>query len=240
VIDVQSKNPFTFFARRKNSKLFRRKAECVLALNGIKLKEDREILSRILETIYNGPKAGSFHSRHYHTTAHINNLFKAAALYFPENMAPLGTSLTSSELLGILFHDIVYCPEQTQNEQRSVDLMIGIMEAYGVVISEVCWASRIISETANHLKEVRDESTHAVLDLDLSIFADSWEVFLDNNGLIEKEFLNVTNEQRADFFQKLLDKPKIYYKLTQLEAKARENLQKQISLLYAKVNPCGI
>jgi predicted metal-dependent HD superfamily phosphohydrolase len=204
-------------------KKFKLRSITTLMLNGIKSIESAEEITNAILEFYSG------RNRFYHTFIHINKMFDNSDKYFPNSSG--GSTLESPELLAILFHDIIYVPGQIENEQRSIDLMISIMAGYGVPLSGVDWASRIIHETSNHLNNVTDESTYAVLDLDLSALAEPYLDFEKQNKLIDKEFgNNVDSEERKKFFQKLLDK-NIFYKLWNLEKPAKDNISKYIKTL---------
>lgn len=199
----------------------------ILMQNGIVKPELAEEIANALLQLYSGKH------RWYHTYAHINDMLYLARKYFPNSSG--GTTLEPPELLAILFHDCIYVPKQLYNEDRSVDLMVSMMAGYGVPLTEFDWSSRIIKETANFLGEVKDESTHAVLDLDLASFAqEDWDEFQFQNALISKE-IDSKVEQRISFMELFLSKDRIYYKLSHLEDKARENIKKYINFL--KNNP---
>jgi predicted metal-dependent HD superfamily phosphohydrolase len=208
---------------RQEVDFFRARAVTTLSRNGVKTVEECEEIANALLAMYSGRK------RHYHTFVHINMLYRFADKYFPDNNCR--NSLEAPELLAILFHDCIYVPGQVDNEGRSIDVMIAIMAGYGVPLTEYCWASRIIRETANFLEYVEDNSTHAVLDLDLVAFAQPWDDFLVQNTLIGKEFPGVPNTKRADFMQQFLNKNRVYYKLKELEDCASANISKYVTLL---------
>lgn len=199
------------------------RAITVLMRNGITRSESAVEIARALLALYSGKR------RHYHTYAHINKMFGYADEFFPAKGG--GNKLEAPELLAILFHDCIYVPGQADNEGRSVDLMTAMMAGYGVPLSGFDWASRIVAETANFLGVVEDESTHAVLDLDLAAFADPWELFLKQNTLVEREFPNAKVEDRINFLEAMLNKNKLYYKLCKLQVAAKENIAKYIKLL---------
>lgn len=197
--------------------IFLHNAEETLACNGVDKIEHQEAIANALCALY------STRDRFYHTYVHVNDLY--------ENMYRYFKSLTPSEKLAILFHDAIYVPGQADNEGRSVDLMVMLMAGFGIPITEWCWASRCIRETTHFLNDGHDVSTHAVLDLDLAPLAAPYVDFMKQNELIGKEFPNAKPQDRAAFMGKFLEKSKIYYKLTELEEPARENIQRYIKHL---------
>ena len=201
----------------------------VLTLNGIYNTNSAEELSKSILELYKGK------NRYYHNYNHIVDMFDNVVKHFHDDKADLiKTSLKPSELLAILFHDIIYVPGQKDNEGRSVDLMIAMMAGYGVPLTEFDWSSRIIKETKNYLGHVRDSSTHAVLDLDLISLSCDFKKFIKDNKNVECEFggLNKSNiNNRIKFFVSMLSKNDIYYNLKELDSSARHNMYKYIEIL---------
>lgn len=216
--------------KHKQHRRFEKYCDNILSLNGIKDPNSKSEIINLLSALYSGK------NRFYHTWAHILFMLDKAIEHFPgtnpKQTIETNTFLSPSELLAILFHDVIYVPGQIDNEGRSVDLMMAIMAGYGVPITEFCWASRCIKETANFMKTVDDESTHAVLDLDLCALANPYNDFIKQNALISKEYPNVSVEKRKKFFKSFLQKDKIFYRLTHLEEKARHNINKYLDVDY--------
>lgn len=202
---------------RLQREIFTNNAKEALETNGIRKVEHQEAIANCLLALY------SSRDRFYHTFVHVNMMFENMHFYFK--------SLSPSERLAILFHDAIYTPGLSDNEGRSIDFMVMLMAGYGVPITEWCWASRCIKETANFLGEVHDPSTHAVVDLDLSPFAVSYSDFEKQNKLIEREYPDVAVSDRADFLERFLYKERIYYRLEELEDQARENITRYVEQL---------
>jgi len=222
MLNIHNVSPFKYFELKR----FRHYCNSTLILNGVDDKHSRGEITNCLEALYSGK------NRHYHTWYHILFMFDKAIEYFPGpnpgDAIDSKTFLTPSELLAILFHDAIYVPDQKDNEGRSIDLMVSLMAGFGVPLTEFCWASRCIKETANFNSIVRDESTHAVLDLDLCALANPYNDFIIQNRLISKEFPNIPEIKRKKFLYQFLSKKKIFYKLTHLEEKARNNIKKYV------------
>ena len=182
-----------------------------LSLNGVENPIHQSDITNCISMLY----CSSL--RRYHMTGHITSMFRTAD--------KLGLSLSPSEKLAILFHDVIYVTGQHDNEGRSIDFMIALMAGYGVPLTEWCWASRCIRETANFMNYVEDESTHMVLDLDLASLADPFDDFMDTNELIMEEF-KANHGDRIKFLSGFLNKDKIFYRLTDLEPLARNNIER--------------
>jgi predicted metal-dependent HD superfamily phosphohydrolase len=206
-----------FFGNQADYEYFIAKATATLIQSGIQNVDYAKAVAHSILAMYDG------RHRRYHNYLHINTMFKYADEYFP-NKGGNGNTLEPSERLAILFHDIVYIPHQQHNEERSVDMMIAFMAGHGTPLTDYSWSSRCIYATGRHLETVEDDSTYAVLDLDLVSLAEEWDAFWLDSLLLEEE-LGITRNQHENFFRKLLEKPKIYYRLEMLEKKARQNLQ---------------
>lgn len=188
---------------------FRNYSDEILKLNGVNVEHHRDEITSILVVLYSGRE------RIYHNYEHITYMLDKGKLYFPD--------LTPSEKLAILFHDSIFIVGSKFNEEKSVGFMIELLNAYDVKLTEVCWASRCIYETANFMSDVKDDSTHAVLDLDLCSLADEYDLFVKQNIKIQHEF-KASEKDRKSFLLNFLNKEKIFYKLTNLEQKARSNI----------------
>lgn len=162
---------------------------------------------------------------HYHTFAHPNEMFQF--------IAQKKLQLTAAEKLAILYHDAVYIPGQTPaSEMASAEFMKAQINWFpGVKTEVVADAYKIIQDTARHLTGAEHEISHLVMDLDVHTMAANEQVFRKNNDLLQLEIgLNNTDKRKA-FLKLFLQKPKIFYKLTDLEAPARKNLEAEIQKL---------
>lgn len=223
--NIHCKKPFSLLTRQRENERFLFYADETLKENGIVVPEERRAIGKALAALYNAK------NRFYHTVVHVNYMFDTAKVYFAKRKVSKTLTLSPSEKLAILFHDVVCKAGQSQNEARSIDLMIMMMAGYGVPISEYCWASRIIKETANFMQVVQDESTHAVLDLDLAALAAPWTDFVEQNRLIGLELPGVTSLQRASFLNRFLQKERIFYRLSELEESARNNIMRYVKMI---------
>lgn len=165
---------------------------------------------------------------HYHTFTHPNEIFQF--------VAQKKLQLTDAEKLAILYHDAVYIPGQTPaSEMASAEFMyaqIGwfpdVMAKSHAVVED---AYKIIEDTSRHLSGAEHEISHLMMDLDIHTMAAAEPIFRKNNDLLQLEIgLNNTDKRKA-FLKLFLAKPKIFYKLTDLEAPARKNLEAEIARL---------
>ena len=125
-------------------------------------------------------QAGYGHpSRHYHNEKHIVAMLNGATgLEFNDpNMARLA----------IFFHDVIYDPTRSDNEQRSANLLREKL-ADLVVSERLDRAADIITATNDH-KATGDHDTDLVLDLDMAILGQPWPVYLSYAQGVMAEYL---------------------------------------------------
>lgn len=155
--------------------------------------------------------------RYYHNLSHITDmLLKSRDL-----------NLSFRQVYAIWYHDVIYNPERTDNEERSASLAFS--ELYDILWgSDATIVEKIILDTKAHIPTI--EESAIVLDLDMSILADPLPKFKEYVYNIRKEYSFLDNEAwskgRLNWINKILNKDRIFYTSwgKELEAKARENL----------------
>lgn len=181
---------------------------------------------RIVKPHYNQPQ------RMYHTIEHIQAMV---------NMAhDMGIELTSTQLMAIWFHDIVYIPGSPHNEQMSTLLMetlfkqnLGLIDiAFPRVDLDV--VSQIILDTKTHIPS--NTESRIVLDLDMAILAAppaEYKKYVEN---IRVEFIRYSDEDfnkgRSQFLTELLNCT-IYHtdKFSTFEELAKANIRSELASL---------
>jgi len=185
--------------------------------------------------------------RYYHTWDHIEQCLKE--LERIKNYVDDYASI----YLAILFHDIVYDPRRTDNEEKSVEVAKFWMERisdlmifnpmFDYITEKVC---KLIMCTKNH--KAGNASVHIqndikyFLDVDLSILGQPKKVFDEYERNIRKEYYFVPDviykKERSKILKKLLNPNgnlgNIYF--TELfcekyEDKARENIGRSLEKL---------
>lgn len=125
--------------------------------------------------------------RFYHNLNHIIDLLEKA-----KNRGCLSHDL----FLAILFHDIIYDPHRTDNEERSADLF------YSLIPNE--FIKHAILETKDHVPSTRLSSL--LCDLDMSGLYSDFDTFMTNTNNIAKEYQyldwSVYQENRIKFLEK--------------------------------------
>lgn len=148
--------------------------------------------------------------RFYHDWRHILDGVSLSA-FMARNYEEFNLSL--AQQLGWLFHDIVYVPGASHNEENSVKLMYLILGKHDSPFDEdtVDEAATIIRSTITHKPFI--ESAKAIIDIDLSGFIDPARfdygsgLLIEEFGVSEEEFYR---NQRVFLENNILSKPFIY------------------------------
>lgn len=167
--------------------------------------------------------------RFYHNLQHLLELFTLA------DDASQIVSLTMDEKnalsLAIWFHDAVYEPLKSDNEDLSNQLFEEYAKQNNLGPQLTKQVSLMILSTKDHLNQPPlDNLTSLFLDLDLAILGSSHERFMEYDGQISKEYRQVPPEMYAQGRKAILTK---FLNLTlyrgygmKWEQLAKENLKK--------------
>lgn len=175
--------------------------------------------------------------RYYHTTEHLEKLVHLAEHYSDviQKKAVIGFS--------IFYHDIVYRPGMSDNEELSAEraeVSLNKLNVPPAIIEEV--KEFINSTRFHHAGEVTDPDLKYFLDFDLSILAAPREEYMQYVKNVRKEFEHLSDAHfawgRRSFLQAIMAKPFIYFtsEFRRLEADARENMNWEISEVSVKMN----
>lgn len=169
--------------------------------------------------------------RFYHTLLHLNNLL--------QELIEVKTELKSWDtiLFSLFYHDIIYDPLKTNNEEKSATLAQKRMKEISVSLEviEVC-KSQILA-TKMH-SDNPDSDTNYFTDADLSILGQTWEVYAEYYKNVRKEYSIypnlIYNAGRRKVINRFLSMNKIFqtpYFFNEYEQQAKQNLRKEIDLL---------
>jgi predicted metal-dependent HD superfamily phosphohydrolase len=170
--------------------------------------------------------------RHYHTLPHIAAVLRALHTLCPEarNRPAL--------LLAGWFHDAVYNPQASDNEQRSAELAHRALGLLGVNEPTLIETARLILLTRTHQTAAEDRDGQVLLDADLAILGADQPTYDGYAHAIRQEYAWVPEEQycsgRRRVLQGFLARTRIYYTpalFAQAEARARANLAREIAAL---------
>jgi len=170
-------------------------------------------------------------NRHYHTLEHLENLLSEL------NRVRDRINDWNTVLFTLFYHDVIYNPLKSNNEEKSAGLAEKRMRALRVPAAVIDKCKEQILATKQHLP-CSDNDTNYFTDADLSILGQSW-------GLYEKYAANVRKEYsiypdliyhpgRKKVLQHFLDMDRIFktaYFFDKYEMAAKHNLQKEIQYL---------
>jgi predicted metal-dependent HD superfamily phosphohydrolase len=168
--------------------------------------------------------------RHYHNGQHI-----AECLAEFDGAKQLAQDPIAVEL-AIWFHDAVYDPRASVNEERSAAMAVGFLETGGQpkLAGRVC---QLVLATKTHNSEAGPDA-ELLVDVDLSIFGRSEHRFSEYESQIREEYRWVPEEvyrsKRAEILQGFLGRKRIYtteWFALRYETTARRNLENSIRRL---------
>lgn len=182
--------------------------------------------------------------RHYHNINHIN--FCLAEL---EKYEQAIQSLNDLQLLKIVthaiwWHDAIYNPYSSINEESSEDLFRDYHHDVSSVLTfdERECVREAIRATKYHTIDQANLPLYCqvMLDIDLAGLGQDWSTFYKNGEEIRQEYAHlddgVFNRGRVEFFEALSKRTPIYYTYffrSRYEPQARENVDNEIRRLYS-------
>lgn len=195
--------------------------------NQIWRKLDAPIVpSETLEELLN---AYSSSDRYYHNLTHIQDCLSI----FDETRS-LATFPEAVEL-AIWFHDAVYDPKRSDNEERSAAWAKSAIAHSGLSSDLAEYVSCLILATRHHVA-VNDRDTQLLVDIDLSILGREPEIFWQYETNIRKEYAwvpeDLFRQKRISILHSFLERSHIYhldFYREKFEAQARRNLEQAIA-----------
>jgi predicted metal-dependent HD superfamily phosphohydrolase len=176
-------------------------------------------------------KKYSSNKRHYHTLQHLDNLL--AQLNEVKGLIQNWQTV----LFTLYYHDIIYNPLRSDNEEKSADFAERRMKQISVSDKEIKLCKEQILATKSHL-ESTDHDTNHFLDADLSILGQPWEMYSQYCKNVRKEYTIypdlVYNPGRKKVINHFLAMNRIFktpFFYDKFELQARQNLQKEIQLI---------
>jgi len=196
------------------------------------LPQQIELLWQDIAVRYTEPQ------RAYHTLDHIEQLMMQL-----KNIK-LSLSEPNTIALALYYHDIVYDPTRSDNEQKSAEYAVEALSPY--LSSTRCQdIYALIMITASHqidksINSVKYNDAAYLLDMDLSILGAPWSTYEQYAQAVRQEYAHVIDMDyrhgRTAVLQGLLAHPRLYltdYYYERLEAQARGNINREITLLAA-------
>lgn len=188
-------------------------------------REQRKVL---LDLIH----AYSSNTRFYHSLSHIKQILTVIA-----GLQTLAKNYPAIQLAA-WFHDVIYNPMATDNEEKSAEYAALVLTKLNVASSTIDAVTRMILNTKNHQAAPEDIDSQILLDADLAILGDDEASYQFYARGIRREYAYLNGEKyrlkRLNFLQNLLQRSRIYYTepmFHQYEAKARHNILWEIAAL---------
>lgn len=174
----------------------------------------------------------SEHGRAYHNLAHIQKMLTLAVEY-----AHLAVDWTAVQC-AIWFHDAIYVPGATDNEERSAAFAKTCCGQFGLPPQTIQKIETLILATKHQAALSEDKDSRFVLDLDLSILGASSEVYKAYVTAVRQEFAHVAETDfvvgRTAVLQSFLRRERIYQLdplYDRFEKTARENISIELHTL---------
>jgi predicted metal-dependent HD superfamily phosphohydrolase len=193
---------------------------------------DAEEIGRDLLTRWSEPH------RHYHTVSHLDRMLSIVDEHADAAADP------DAVRLAVWFHDAVYDPRRTDNEDASAALAARVLPGAGVPAERVAAVTRLVRLTATHDPTPADRDGMLLCDADLAILASDPEEYGDYAAAIRAEYAHVPDEAfrtgRLAVLRHLAALPALY-QLPALkerwEERARANLAAELDVLQAPETP---
>ncbi|MET9625776.1 hypothetical protein ABZZ37_34105 [Streptomyces sp. NPDC006464] len=175
--------------------------------------------------------------RRYHTVDHLR-----AVLDRIDELADLGGEGGELELvrLAAWFHDAVYRPDRSENEERSAVLAEKALTEAGLTVHEVAEVARLVRLTVSHDPADGDINGEALCDADLAILASAPDTYARYTAAVREEYAFVPEdafrEGRAAVLRHLLSLPRLFrtpYGAAAWESAARGNMERELKALTA-------
>ncbi|WP_409237795.1 hypothetical protein [Streptomyces sp. PA5.6] len=170
--------------------------------------------------------------RRYHTTDHL-----AAVL---DHIDVLEEHAENPELvrLAAWFHDAVYAPDRSENEERSARLAERALPEAGLTEERTAEVARLVRLTVTHDPAEGDSNGETLCDADLAILAAPSDTYAAYAAAVREEYAFVPDEAfrqgRAEVLRGLMALPRLFrtpYGTANWESPARENLATELKLL---------
>ncbi|MFE0133449.1 hypothetical protein ACFWY6_18055 [Streptomyces sp. NPDC059037] len=170
--------------------------------------------------------------RRYHTTAHL-----AAVL---DHIDVLEEHADDPDLvrLAAWFHDAVYLPERSTNEERSARLAERALPEAGLTDAKTAEVARLVRLTVGHDPADGDRNGETLCDADLAILAAAPDMYAAYAAAVREEYAFVPDdafrEGRAAVLRQLLALPRLFrtpHGAKEWEGPARANLATEMELL---------
>ncbi|MFD3547955.1 hypothetical protein ACFWUW_20545 [Streptomyces sp. NPDC058655] len=168
--------------------------------------------------------------RRYHSTAHLADVLARIDLLAPHAADPAAVELAA------WFHDAVYRPDRSENEERSAAMAERALPELGIGADRTAEVARLVRLTVTHDPAPGDTNGETLCDADLAVLAGDGPAYAAYAAAVRAEYGFVPDEAfragRADVLRGLLDLPRLFrtpYGAAHWEAPARANLAAELA-----------
>ncbi|MFF5498304.1 hypothetical protein [Streptomyces aquilus] len=170
--------------------------------------------------------------RRYHTLAHLTAVL--------DHVDVLEKYADDPDVvrLAAWFHDAVYLPERSENEERSARIAERALPEAGVAAGKTAEVARLVRLTVTHDPADDDRDGQVLCDADLAILAAPPSAYAAYTAAVREEYHFVPNEAfregRSAILRQLLELPRLFrtpYGAAEWEATARYNLAAELEML---------
>ncbi|MFI5620443.1 hypothetical protein [Streptomyces sp. NPDC051567] len=171
--------------------------------------------------------------RRYHTTAHLADVLARIDVLAPHAADPVAVRLAA------WFHDAVYRPDRSENEERSAALAERALPELGVGAARTAEVARLVRLTVGHDPAPGDTNGEVLCDADLAVLAGPPHPdYAAYAAAVRAEYGFVPDDAfrtgRAAVLRHLLDLPRLFrtpHGRAHWEAPARANLTAELAAL---------
>ncbi|WTR16511.1 hypothetical protein OG565_20660 [Streptomyces sp. NBC_00138] len=172
--------------------------------------------------------------RRYHSLDHIVAVLRRTTELTAYAVDPDAVALAA------WFHDAVYRPDRSENEERSAQLAERALPEAGIGADRTAEVARLVRLTVSHDPDDGDRNGTVLCDADLAVLAGSPTDYAEYAAAVRKEYGFVPDEDfragRAAILRQLLALPRLFrtpYGHDEWEAVARRNMATELDLLEA-------
>ena len=140
--------------------------------------------------------------------------------------------------LAAWFHDAVYLPDRSENEDRSARLAERALPEAGVPVAATAEVARLVRLTTTHAPADDDRNGQVLCDADLAILAAPPAGYAAYTAAVREEYGFVPTDAfragRSEILRQLLALPRLFrtpYGEREWEATARYNLTSELEML---------
>ncbi|MET9388055.1 hypothetical protein ABZY09_45510 [Streptomyces sp. NPDC002928] len=170
--------------------------------------------------------------RRYHTVTHLAAVLDHVDVLEKYADDPLAVRLAA------WFHDAVYLPERSTNEERSAHLAERALPEAGVSEERTAEVARLVRLTVGHDPADDDRNGQVLCDADLAVLAGPPSAYATYAAAVRQEYHFVPDdafrEGRSAILRQLLDLPRLFrtpHGAAEWEATARYNLRSELEML---------